>query len=89
MMFSVDPKRCHPVGLIHWWHPSRRAMEDEMFIVAAMRPAVQPCSVAAYTPLDSLGLFPTCVNTSHVDNFQAHSSHYLKLTFLIFSRVRV
>lgn len=50
-----------------------------MFIAADMRPAVQPCSVAAYTPLDSLGLFPTCVNMSHVDNFLMFAAYVNKL----------
>lgn len=50
-----------------------------MIIMADVHPAVQPCCVAAYTALDSLGLFPTCVNTSHADNLLMFAAYVNKL----------
>lgn len=35
-----------------------------------MRPVVQPCGDAVYTLLHSHGLFPTCMNTLHMNHFQ-------------------
>lgn len=50
-----------------------------MIIMADVCPAVHPCCVAAYTALDSLGLFPTCVNMSHVDNLLMFAAYVNKL----------
>lgn len=68
VMTELDLWRCRSL----FW-------QYQMFIVANMRPAVQPCSAAAYTPLESLGLFPTCVNTSHVDNFLMFATYVNQL----------